>query len=146
VPHPLCSAKGQRRGVRIRRRAHPDRLEWAQAQGLDARLHPLDMHRTQTCVKYVRMAPPRPVETLPTSAETNTSRTSKLCEKNLQEHPHSCKASGATPAGALACPHGTAQQLGGKNVPLASISLCGFLTDTTAEARGLLSGTTIGVP
>jgi hypothetical protein len=78
--------------------------------------------------------------------ETNTSHTGKRFEQTLQEHPRSCKASGATPAGALARPHGTAQQPGGKNVPSASIGLCGFLTDITVEARGLLSGTAIRVP
>jgi hypothetical protein len=67
-------------------------------------------------------------------------------KKTLQEHPRSCKASGATPTGALALPHGTAQHPGGKNVPSASISLCRILTDITVEARGLLSRTTIGVP
>jgi hypothetical protein len=56
------------------------------------------------------------------------------------------KASGATPVGALARPNGIAQQPGGKNVPSTSVNLCGFLTDTTSEARGLLSGTTIRVP
>jgi hypothetical protein len=92
------------------------------------------------------MAPPRPVEILPTPAETNTSHTGRLCEKTLQEHPRSCKALGATPAGALARPHGTAQHLGGKNVTSASIILCRILTGTTAEARGLLSGIAIGSP
>jgi hypothetical protein len=83
---------------------------------------------------------------MPTPAETNTSHTGRLCGKTLQKHPRSCKASGATPAGALARPHGTAQHLGGKNVPSASMSLYGILTDTATEARGLLSGIAIGVP
>jgi hypothetical protein len=90
--------------------------------------------------QYVRMALPRPAETLPMPVETNTSHTDKLYEKTLQEHSRSCKASGAPPAGALARPHGTAQQPGGKNVPSASISLCGSLMDTTTEPWGLLSG------
>jgi hypothetical protein len=33
------------------------------------------------------MAPPRPAETLPTPAETNTSHTNKLCEQNLAGAP-----------------------------------------------------------
>jgi hypothetical protein len=82
--------------------------------GLDAWLHLLEMRQTQTYAKYVRMAPPRPAEILLTPAETNTSHTGRLCEKTLQEHPRSCKASGATPAGALVRPHGTAQHLGGR--------------------------------
>jgi hypothetical protein len=96
--------------------------------------------------RHVRMTLSRPAETLQMPAKTNTLHTDKRCKKTLQEHPRSCKASGATPAGALARPHGTAQQPGGKNVPSVSVSLCGFLTDTTAEARGLLSGTAIRVP
>jgi hypothetical protein len=59
--------------------------------------------------------------------------------KTLQEHPRSSKALGDTPAGALARPYGIAQQPEGKKVPSASANPCGFLTDTTAEARGLLS-------
>jgi hypothetical protein len=108
--------------------------------------HLLEMHRMLTYVEYVCMAPPRPAETLPAPAETNASCTGRPCEKTLQEHPRSCKASGATLARALARPHGTAQHPGRKNVPSASVSLCGILTDTTAEARGLLSGTTIRGP
>jgi hypothetical protein len=50
------------------------------------------------------MALPRPAEILPKPVETNISHTGRLCEKTLQEHPRSCKASGATPAGALAPP------------------------------------------
>jgi hypothetical protein len=45
-----------------------------------------------------------------------TPRTLADCEKTLQEHPRSCKASGATPTGALARPHGIAQHPGGKNI------------------------------
>jgi hypothetical protein len=62
--------------------------------------------------RHVRIAPSRPAETLPMPAETNTSHTDKRCRKTLQEHPRSCKVSGAKPAGALARPHGTAQQPG----------------------------------
>jgi hypothetical protein len=47
---PLCPAKGRRRGIHTSRRARPDRLEWAQARGLDTRLHLLGMHRTQANV------------------------------------------------------------------------------------------------
>jgi hypothetical protein len=63
--------------------AHPDRLERAQARGLDARLHLLEMHRTQGNAKYVRMAPPRPAGILPMPAETNTLHTGRLHEKTL---------------------------------------------------------------
>jgi hypothetical protein len=89
-------------------RARPGRLERAQAQGLDVRLHLLEVHRTQTNAKYVRVAPPRQAGILPMPAETNTPHIGRLCEKTLQEHLRSCKASGARPAGPLARPHGIA--------------------------------------
>jgi hypothetical protein len=87
----------------------------------------------------MRMAPPRPTE-------INTSHNEDAAEKTLKEYTHSSKASGARPTGLLARPHGIAQQPGEKKVPLASISICGILTDTTTDARGLLTGTAIGVP
>jgi hypothetical protein len=96
--------------------------------------------------RYVRMAPPRPAETPPMPAESNTSHNDNTAEKTLKEYSHSSKASGARPAGPLACPHRIAQQPGGKKVLSVGVSLCMFLTDTTAEARGLLSGTAIRVP
>jgi hypothetical protein len=92
--------------------------------------------------RYVRMAPPRLAETPTMPAETNTSHNDDTAEKTLKKYTHSSKASGARPAGPLARPHGTVQQPEGKKVLSASVSLCGFLTDTVAEARGLLSGTT----
>jgi hypothetical protein len=88
--------------------ARPDRLERTQAWGLDARLHLLEVHRTRTNAKYVRVAPSRPAGILLMPAETNTPHTGRLYEKTLQEHPRSCKASRARPAGLLARPHGIA--------------------------------------
>jgi hypothetical protein len=61
-------------------------------------------------------------------------------KKTLQEHPRSCKASGATPAGALARSHGTAQHPGGKNVPSASASLCGILWILPQRLEGYCRG------
>jgi hypothetical protein len=129
------SRGGTTREHKTSRRARPDRLERAQARGHDARLH-----------LNVRTAPPRPARILPMSAETNTSHTGRSCEKTLQEHLGSCKASGARPAGPLARPHGIVYLPGGKKVPSADVSICGILTDTPADARGLLSGTAIRVP
>jgi hypothetical protein len=83
------------------------------------------------------MAPPRPVE-------INTSHNDDAAGKTLKEYTHSSKASGARTVGPLARPHGIAQQPEGKKVPLVSISICGVLTDATADARGLLSGTAMG--
>jgi hypothetical protein len=94
----------------------------------------------------VRMAPLRPAETSLMPTETNTSHNDDTAEKTLKVYTHSSKALGARPAGPLARPHGTIYQPGGKKVLLASVSLCGFLTDTAAEARGLLSGIAIRVP
>jgi hypothetical protein len=96
--------------------------------------------------QHMRMAPPRPTETLLRPAEINTSHNDDAAEKTLKEYTHSSKASGARPAGPLVRPHGIAQQPGGKKVPSASVSICGILTDTPVDARGLLSGTAIGVP
>jgi hypothetical protein len=59
--------------------------------------------------------------------------------KTLQEHPRSCKASGARPASPLARPHGIAPVTGGE-VPSASVSICGILTDTPTDARGATVG------
>jgi hypothetical protein len=64
--------------------------------------------------QHVRVALPRPAEISPMLAETNTPHTGRSCEKILQEHPRSCKASGARPVGPLAWPHGTAQATRGR--------------------------------
>jgi hypothetical protein len=143
---PFRPAKGRRRGVQTSQRARPDRLEWAQARGLDARLHLLGMHRMQanvnTCILHRRGRLKHYRCRLKLTPRTLTG----CCGKTLQEHPRFSKASGVIPAGVLVRPHGTTQQPGGKKVSSASTSLCGFLTNTTTEARGLLSGTTIRVP
>jgi hypothetical protein len=127
----LCPAEGRRRGIWTSRRACPDRLEWAQARGLDARLHLLDMHRTQTNVdtcawhhrgwlKHCR------------GRLKQTSRTLAACYgKTLQEYAHSSKSSGATPAGALARPLGREKQPGGKKVPSGSTKIYGFVDGET---------------
>jgi hypothetical protein len=131
-PHPP-SRGGPARERTNKSESTPDRLERAQVR-LNARLHPLEMHRAQTYAKYVRMAPPWPAGILPMPAETNTSHTGRLCEKTLQEHPHSCKASGARPTGPLARPHRIAQQPEGKKVSSASVNICGILTDTVKNS------------
>jgi hypothetical protein len=143
---PLRPVEGQRRGVWTSRRDHPDRLEWAQARGLDTQPHLLDMHRMQananTCAWHCRGQLKYRRGRLKQTPRTLAAR----CGKTLQEYAHSSKASVTTPAGALARPHGTAHQLVGKKVPSGSTNLCGFLTDTAAKVRGQLSGTAIRVP
>jgi hypothetical protein len=69
------------------------RLERAQAQGLDARLHlsgSTERRRRQTCERGA----PRPAGTLPMPVEINTPHAGGSREKTLLEHPSSCKASG----------------------------------------------------
>jgi hypothetical protein len=68
--------------------------------------------------KYANVALPRPAEISPMTAETNTPHTSRSCEKTLQEHPRSCKASGSRPAGPLARPHGIAPTTRGEECPI----------------------------
>jgi hypothetical protein len=75
-----------RERINASRRAHPDRLERAQARGLDARLHLLgstERGRRQTCARGA----PRPAGILPMPVEINTPRAGGSREK--------------TPAGAL---------------------------------------------
>jgi hypothetical protein len=69
-PHP--PSRGGTTRQRTNKSDSTDRLERAQARGLNARIHLLEMHRTQTYVKHVRMALPRPAGILPMPAETNT--------------------------------------------------------------------------
>jgi hypothetical protein len=106
-PHPLSRGGTVRERPNTSRRARPDRLERAQARGLDARLHPLgstERRQRQSCV----CGAPRPAGTLPTSVEINTPHARGSREKPLQEHSRSCRASGARPMGPLTRPHGIA--------------------------------------
>jgi hypothetical protein len=88
------------------RRARPDRLEWAQARGLDARLHLLgctERKKYQSCARdrsRLKQRRCRLKQVPRTLVKTH--------EKPLQEHSRSFRASGARPAGPLTRPHGTA--------------------------------------
>jgi hypothetical protein len=91
---------------RTRWRACPDRLEWAQARGLDAQLHLLGCterknHQSCACdrgrLEHRRCQLKQVPRTLV-----------KTRKKNLQEHSRSCRASGARPVGPLTRPHGKA--------------------------------------
>jgi hypothetical protein len=139
TPHLSTLRKGGEGAHKQVRELAPITSSGPRLGGLDARLHLLDMHRTRanddTCAWHCRGR-------LKQTPRTPATR----CGKTLLDCTRSTKASGATPAGALARPHGTAQQPGGKKVPSARANLRGFLTDTTAKARGLLSGADIGVP
>jgi hypothetical protein len=106
---------------------------------------PPGVHRTrESPVVRVR---PRPAGILPMPVETNAPHTCK----NSQKKP--CRSTHA-PAGLRGldprvCWRGPAErhlQPGGKNVLSVGSSICGNLTGTPADARGLLSGTAMRVP
>jgi hypothetical protein len=107
---------------------------------------PLGEHRTQTmpntCVRHCRGR----LEYCRCRLKLTPRTPAEPAKKTLQEHPCSCKASGARPAGPLAWPRGIAPATRGKKVPSAGVSICGILTDTPTDARGLLLGTAIRVP
>jgi hypothetical protein len=106
-PHPPSRGGTMRERPNTSRRTCPDRLERAQARGLDARLHPLgrtERRQRQSCA----CGAPRPAGTLPTPVEINTPHAGGSREKPLQEHSRSCRASGARPMGPLTRPHGIA--------------------------------------
>jgi hypothetical protein len=69
-----------------------------------------------------------------------------LAVKPLQERSRSYRASGARPAGPLTRPHGKRSRASGKDVLSIGSSICGSLAGEPADARGLLSGTALGVP
>jgi hypothetical protein len=93
----------------------------------------------QMNARNVRMAPPRPAGIwVPT--KTNTSHTGRSCEKTLQEHPRSRKASGARPTGPLARSHGIAQATRREENP---ISKRQHLQDPNGYTRRC-SGATVG--
>jgi hypothetical protein len=106
-PHPPFGGGTARERTNPSRRTRPDRLERAQARGLDARLHLLGRTERRRCQMCARGAP-RPAGTLPMPVEINTPRAGGSREKPLQEHSRSCRASGVRPAGPLMRPHGTA--------------------------------------
>jgi hypothetical protein len=87
-----------------------------------------------------RRALPRPADITPRLAETNASRTSSSTQKTLEECTHSSKASGATPAGALARPHGMSQHPDGKRVLTESLILCRSLRMPLQRLRGYCWG------
>jgi hypothetical protein len=96
---------------------------------------------------YVHVAPPRPAGTLPMPVETNTPHTGGSREKNPCRSTHAAaRLRGLDPRVRWSGPTDWHQPPGGKNVPSASVSICGILTDTPIDTRGLLSGTAIRVP
>jgi hypothetical protein len=94
--------------LKTSRKAIPDRLERAQARGLDARLHLLDCTRRRKCYRRVRHRSRlrhcrRRLEHVPRPL-------TKSRGQPLQEHLCPCRASGARPAGPLTRPHGKCSQ------------------------------------
>jgi hypothetical protein len=139
TPHPSALRKGGEGVHKTSSRAHLDRLEWARARGLDARLHLLDMHRTQvnadTCVWHRRGWLKQTPRTLATH-----------CGKTLLECTHSTKSSGGYTRGCASAPPQNGTTTRREERPIRSTNLCRFLTETAAKAWGLLSETAIRVP
>jgi hypothetical protein len=71
---------------KTRRRAHPDRLEWAQARGLDARLHLVG--RAEREKISVARASPKPAATLPMPVGTCTTPTDEISRSNPCRSTH----------------------------------------------------------
>jgi hypothetical protein len=67
-PHPPSRGETARARKKTSRKALPDRLERAQARGLNARLHLLGLHPPETAP--AARASPKPAETLPMPVET----------------------------------------------------------------------------
>jgi hypothetical protein len=129
---------------KTRRRARPDRLEWAQARGLDAWLHLLGCTGREWCQSCVRHR-----------------RRLKHCRRRLEHVPRPLtRFRGKTPAGALTLLQGfggytrgsadaaprKALATRGEDVPSVGFSICGSLAGIPAGARGLLSRTALRVP
>jgi hypothetical protein len=82
---PSVPWRGGEGALETRWRARPDRLEWAQARGIDARLHHLGCTERESYQSCVR---PRLGGTSPMPIETYAPLTSQnLVKKSLQEHP-----------------------------------------------------------
>jgi hypothetical protein len=77
--------------------------------------------------RYVRMAPPRPVEISPRPAETNTSHTGSTLWKNLVGVCALLQGFGGCTRGCASAPPWNSTTPVEKKVPLGSTSLCGFL-------------------
>jgi hypothetical protein len=102
-PHPPSRGGTARECTNASRRARPDRLERAQARGLDAWLHLLgctERKKYQSCVRDRSRLEHRRcrLKQIPRTLV-------KTRKKALQEHSRSCRASGARPVGPLTRPH-----------------------------------------
>jgi hypothetical protein len=96
--------------------------------------------------RYVRVVPPRPAEISLMPAEINTPHTGRTCEKTLQEHPRSYKASGARPAGPLAWPHGIAPATRGRKSHLQASASAGSSRIHPQMLGGYCRGQPYGSP
>jgi hypothetical protein len=126
------SCEGAARGALTSRRAQPDCPEWPRLGGSS------HGYVSWACLIVSKRQSTHPA--LPRLAERNASRTGSSTQKTLQECTHSSKASGETPAGALACPHGKSQRPEGKRVLTESLSLCGSLRIPLQRLGGYCRG------
>jgi hypothetical protein len=123
---------------KIRRRARPDRLERAQARGLDARLHLLgctERERYQSCARdRSRLKHHRcQLKQIPRTLV-------KTHKKPLQEHSRSCRTSRARPAGPLTRHHRKALATRREECPISRLQ---HLRDPDGYAHRC-SGATVG--
>jgi hypothetical protein len=119
-------------------------VEWAQARGLDARLHLMgcaERGRYQLRVRHRSRLRHRRcrLRHVPRSL-------TKFREKLLQEYSRSCRASGARPAGLLTRPHGKAFATRMEEHPISRIQHLGEPDRYAHRSRKLLSGTATRVP
>jgi hypothetical protein len=100
---------------------------------------PPGVHRTRELpIMRVR---PRPAGTSPMPVETNASHTGKkLAKKPLHEHSHSCRASGAKPAGSLTRPHGTALATRREECPISELQHLRVPNGNTHRCSGATVG------
>jgi hypothetical protein len=138
-PHPPSRGGTARERSNTSRRARPDRLERAQARGLDAWLHLLgciERRQRQSCA----CGTPRSAGTLQMPVEISAPHAGGSRDKSLQEHSRSCRASGARSAGPLTRPHGIALETRREERP---ISKCQHLQDPNGYTCRC-SGATVG--
>jgi hypothetical protein len=144
-PH-LRPAEGRRGSVQNKSESSPRSPRTGPGSGARRTATPPRVHRTQAMPVMCAWHRRGRLEYCRCRLKLTPRTLVDLAKKTLQEHSRSCKASEARPAGPLARPHGLASATRGKNVPSASVSICGILTDIPTDTRGLLSGTTMMVP
>jgi hypothetical protein len=149
---PLCPTEGRRRGGQTSRKACPDRLESAQARGLNIWLGGSTYGYTSWTYpnagkcRYVHMAPPWLAEIPPRPVATNTSHTRSTLWKNLAVVHALLQGFGGYTRGCASAPPRNDTTTRREEGPIRKHQPLRVPTDTTAKARSLLLVTTIRVP